>query len=41
MKIAQIAPINDRATVRRTPDSVWPLRAADGRTWAEKRETKK
>jgi len=41
MKIAQIAPLDHRATQRRTPDSIWPLRRADGRTWAEAKEIKK
>lgn len=38
MKVATINPIDLRANKRRTPDNIWPLRAADGRTWAEKKE---
>ena len=34
----QIAPINPKATTRRTPDSIWPLRGADGLTFAERKE---
>lgn len=35
--IPQIAPINPHATMRRTPDSAWPLRGADGLTFAERK----
>lgn len=30
----------DRRNFRQTTDNVWPLRAADGRTWAEHKESK-
>ena len=30
----------DRGNARHSPDSAWPLRAADGRTWAEHKEPK-
>ena len=34
--IPSAAPLNPRATTRRSSDSVWPLRDAQGRTWAER-----
>lgn len=34
----QIAPIDPKARTRRSADSVWPLRGADGLTWAERKE---
>ena len=30
----------DKSPARQSPDTAWPLRAADGRTWAERKETK-
>lgn len=41
MNIAQIAPINPRATTRRTRDNVFPLRGASGMTFAEQAEQRK
>lgn len=35
MKVPQIAPMNRKATIRQSSDSVWPLRNKDGLTWAE------
>lgn len=35
--IPSAAPIDRRATTRRSSDSVWPLRDAQGLTWAERR----
>ena len=37
MNTAQAAPIDRRATTRRSSDSVWPLRDAQGMTWAERK----
>jgi hypothetical protein len=37
MTTAQIAPINKHARTRRSADSAWPIRRADGRTPAEVR----
>lgn len=40
MTTPQIAPLNPKATTRRSSDSAWPLRGADGRTFAERKEQK-
>lgn len=37
MNLPQAAPIDSRATTRRSSDSVWPLRDAQGLTWAERK----
>lgn len=34
--IPSAAPLNPRATTRRSSDSVWPLRGPDGLTFAER-----
>jgi hypothetical protein len=35
--IPQIAPIGQRTRI--SPDSAWPLRGADGKTFAERKES--
>jgi len=37
MRQAQIAPLNRNARTRRSADNVWPLRGADGLTFAERK----
>lgn len=37
--IPQAAPISRSAKERRSADSAWPLRCADGRTFAERHST--
>lgn len=37
MTISQIAPIDLKATTRRSSDNVWPLRGIDGKTFAERK----
>ena len=41
MKIAQTAPIDRRARYSKSPRSVWPLRGADGLTFAERKAKEK
>lgn len=36
--IPQIAPLQRTAKYRQSPNSAWPLRGADGLTWAERKE---
>lgn len=36
--IPQILPIDPHATTRRSRDGVFPLRGADGKTWAERKK---
>jgi len=36
-RIPQAAPIIRNARYMRSSPSVWPLRGADGRTWAERK----